>query len=180
VPPDLKKSVFFDADLNYTAFYSTLSHTTALIPGFADKDYFTTKASSTVPASLIAGSPLIATRRLLHAYTYLAEECVWLQSDDETEFDVLARIVKLSFEERREVVERVKACNVALVQGNRELVREWTDAALEKMRARTAQAMSADDGGVKEKGKQSVQTKEKAKAEGKKAKGKGKWRLGGH
>lgn len=155
VPAELKSSVYFDANLNYTEFYKVLSHTTALIPGFADQDYFTTKASSSVPASLIAGSPLIATRKLLDAYTYLEERCVWLQGGGESEFDVLSRIIRLSFEERLRKVEAVRMCNVELVEENKALVMAWTDSALQRKAERVdlglAAAMMEDGSGREDK-----------------------------
>ena len=63
VPENIRNNVAFDEDLSYPDFYRLLSKSYAVIPAFASDTYLDRKASSTVPASLIAGVPLVARRK---------------------------------------------------------------------------------------------------------------------
>lgn len=132
VPGQVKEMVQFDENLNYTDFYTTLGGMTAILPAFADEGYFTHKASSSVPASLIAGSPLVATRKLLDAYSYLDESTVWLQKDDQSDFDVLWQVMRKPREERENKGHAVKAAAAALIEKNKAAVTHWVEVALAK------------------------------------------------
>ncbi|TLD26255.1 gb [Venturia nashicola] len=134
VPELLKSHVSFDEGLDYKLFYTLLSRTFTLLPSFASKDYYDVKASSTIPAALIAGTPLVANTELLEAYTYVPKNAVWKQEEGESEMDVVRRVVQMSqieHEKRREVVREV--CS-ELVERNIELVREWIKGGLERIR----------------------------------------------
>ena len=56
----------------------------ALVPAFASPAYYVNKGSSSVGASLVTATPLIASRQLLQAYTWVAASwasayrCSWL------------------------------------------------------------------------------------------------------
>lgn len=125
IPEHLKSHVSFDEDLLYRSFYTLLSRTFTLLPSFASKDYYDIKASSTVPAALIAGAPLVANTELLEAYTYVPEDAVWKQKEGESEMDVVKRVVQLSrteHEKKRKVIREI--CG-KLVERNVELVGTW-------------------------------------------------------
>ncbi len=51
----------------------------AVVPAFASDHYYTTKASSSVAAALICGTPLLASAELLAAYSYLHANATFLQ-----------------------------------------------------------------------------------------------------
>jgi len=51
----------------------------AVLPAFASNVYYTTKASSSVAAAIICGTPLLADHELLAAYSYLSEDAVILK-----------------------------------------------------------------------------------------------------
>src|SRR5690606_15565136 len=93
VPEELKENVVFDQDLSYPDFYGTLSGAFTIIPAFAEYDYYDRKASSTVPAALIAGVPIAANERLLKSYAYIPREAVWLSEEDEDEMDTVKRFI---------------------------------------------------------------------------------------
>ena len=59
------------------------------------------KSSSSVPASVIAGVPLVATRDILGSYSYLSDGDVYVQEEAESELDVIERVVKAWGVERR-------------------------------------------------------------------------------
>ncbi|KAK9463223.1 uncharacterized protein V1516DRAFT_618769 [Lipomyces oligophaga] len=93
VPAALKDQVEFNEGLNFRQFYDVLADSSALVPAFATDEYYDRKASSSVPASLIAGTPIVCTRQMLQAYTYLTEDSVWLQEFGEEDLDTVARVV---------------------------------------------------------------------------------------
>lgn len=133
VPEHLREYVRFDEALNYPEFYDTLAHCFAMLPAFASDTYYDRKASSSVPASLIAGIPIVGPARLLESYTYLNEDDIWLQGENETDIDVIGRVLKLEPEAREEKKERVAAASKRLMQENIVAARAWLVEALGKL-----------------------------------------------
>ena len=82
IPSQLTDHVILNPSLSYPDFYSLLSTAVAIIPAFASPHYLDRKASSSIPAALIAGTPLIASRELMDAYGYLDEDSVYLMKED--------------------------------------------------------------------------------------------------
>ncbi|KAG5357172.1 hypothetical protein CJU90_5996 [Yarrowia sp. C11] len=93
VPEQIKSKVEFKSDLSFTDFYGHMSEGLAILPAFASDDYYSEKASSSVPASIIAGVPLVAAKKLLDAYTYLSVNEVWFAEEGETDIDAIHRLV---------------------------------------------------------------------------------------
>jgi hypothetical protein len=133
VPETLRSHISFDQNLEYTSYYTLLSRTFTLLPSFASKDYYDRKASSTVPAALIAGAPLVANFELLDAYTYVPTSAVWKQEEDESEMDVVQRVVQLSDTEHDGKKKIVRETCQAVVKRNVELVAEWMTVGLAKI-----------------------------------------------
>jgi hypothetical protein len=133
VPENVASHVFFDQGLSYVDFYGLLSKVSAVLPGFASPEYLDRKASSSVPAALIAGTPLVADRRLLAAYAYVEEESVWLQEDGENEFDVVERMLSSTTEQRAEKSEHAKQNAQRIIQGNIRRVGEWFEEGIVNM-----------------------------------------------
>ena len=125
VPSGLTSHVSFDESLDYHEYYSILSRTFALLPAFANDQYLDRKASSTVPAGLIGGTPLVATKEILAAYSYLPEDAVYLQGKEETEFDVIGRVLKNPGQDRIEKMQTVRDTCAELVESNARLVEGW-------------------------------------------------------
>ena len=132
VPSGLTSHVSFDESLDYDEYYSILSRTFALLPAFANDEYLDRKASSTVPAGLIGGTPLVATKEILAAYSYLPKEAVYLQNEDETEFDVIGRVLKEAGKHRIEKMQMVRNKCAELVESNSRLVEGWIKEILAK------------------------------------------------
>ncbi|GAO51078.1 hypothetical protein SAICODRAFT_25178 [Saitoella complicata NRRL Y-17804] len=128
IPEEVAGHVKIDKNLDYVPFYSTLSKSFALITAFASETYFTEKASSSVPASLISGCPLVADRKLLDTYTYLNEDVVWLKEEGEDDMDAVKRVVmEMGEKEFREKSERVRERNRGLYVGNVERFGGWVE-----------------------------------------------------
>ena len=125
VPSGLTSHVSFDESLDYDKYYSILSRTFALLPAFANDEYLDRKASSTVPAGLIGGTPLVATKEIMKAYSYLPEDAVYLQRTNETEFDVIGRVLKDAGKHRIEKMQTVRNKCAELVESNTGLVEGW-------------------------------------------------------
>lgn len=125
VPEALKSHVFFHENLPYKEYYELLSQQAAILPAFSTDKYYSIKASSSIPASLISGSPLVATARDLHAYNYLDEGSVWFQNGNETDFDVLARAFALPREERIAKLRSVRDKAREVMEMNIRNMGEW-------------------------------------------------------
>lgn len=61
-------------------YYRAVAQARAVLPAFASDAYYTHKASSSVAASLICGTPLLADARLLAAYSYLPANATFAQA----------------------------------------------------------------------------------------------------
>ena len=125
VPGNLSSHVFFDEDLSYSEYYAVLSNTFAILPAFADHDYLDRKASSTVPASLLGGTPLVATGEILAAYSYLPNEAVYRQKEGETELLAIGRILQLNSRERKDKIASVKKACMKIIEDNVNLIETW-------------------------------------------------------
>lgn len=132
VPASVKNRIVFDADLSYPDFYAILSRAMAVLPAFATKDYFDRKASSTIPASIIAGAPIVASEELLQSYTYLPREATWVVEEGETELDTVRRVIgdQAEFEKKRWLIADLRE---RLLKENVENVHTWIVEALKRL-----------------------------------------------
>jgi hypothetical protein len=133
IPKEISSHVALYERLDYPTYYSMLSQTFSLLPAFATTAYLDRKASSSIPAALIAGTPLIASEEILGAYAYLPFEAVWLQYGKESEMDVVQRIVLWSDEEHALKKSKVRNACERLVQTNIEMVENWVGTAILKI-----------------------------------------------
>lgn len=133
IPKALQDNVFLhNQDLEYIEYYNTLSHMEAIMPSFADdmaSMYFTEKASSSIAASIIAEVPLIANPKLMRTYSYLDEDAVYMMSDDETEQDVMERVLQLGKREIRKKREGMRAMRDRLLEENDKLAERLIEVA---------------------------------------------------
>jgi hypothetical protein len=134
VPIEVRQHVKFDERLAYLDYYSIISRTFALLPAFASEQYLDRKASSSVPASLIGGTPLVATQSIMDAYSYLDKDVVWLQENSEEDLDVVGRILDMGPKERRKKKELVRKKCADIVEENVRSVEGWIHAAMEKVK----------------------------------------------
>ncbi|KAM0352556.1 hypothetical protein ACHAPU_002226 [Fusarium lateritium] len=134
VPDHVKDHVHFDQGLSYPDFYTLLSKSFSILPAFASDTYFDRKASSTIPASLIAGAPIVATEELLKAYSYLPKEAAWVARPGEGEMDVIERVIddREGFLKRRQAVRSLAA---SLLEENQANTKAWIEEAVAKYNA---------------------------------------------
>lgn len=125
IPDKLKNSVQFHDSLNYTDFYQVLSQQFAILPAFADNKYLWKKASSSIAASFISGTPIVADEAILKAYSYIGEDAVYLQSANETDFDVLRRVLAGPREWRVEKMKRVRERAEEVIEENKSKMKAW-------------------------------------------------------
>lgn len=125
LPDDLKDTVRFLTDVPYPAFYRTLHGALALLPAFAEEVYYFTKASSTVAASLISATPMIATPLLLKKYSFLSEEEVFLRRDLESEAQASVRLAALAPLVQSKLSAAVLRKQRALISANKVALRSW-------------------------------------------------------
>ncbi|KAF5250226.1 hypothetical protein FANTH_4551 [Fusarium anthophilum] len=125
VPDEAKSRIKFHRGLPYPEFYEVLRSATAMLPAFASHEYVQSKASSTVAASLIVGSPLIADDALLNAYRFLRRDDVYYREKGEDETDVIERIAKLSERDRLAKSDGLRKRNKLLTKQGGYLFRQW-------------------------------------------------------
>lgn len=130
VPASVKDHVFFDSSLDYLDYYALLSRSFALLPAFATDEYLDRKASSSIPAALIGGTPLVVTQAILDAYSYLTNDVVWFQREGETDMDVVGRVLRMPAEQRERRKDLVQQRLAALVEDNILKTKRWVKEAL--------------------------------------------------
>ena len=54
-------------------YYRTIRSTLAVVPAFASDIYYTKKASSSVAAAMVCGTPLLADQTMVDHYPYLSK-----------------------------------------------------------------------------------------------------------
>ncbi len=70
IPPELEQHVTLLVNAPYVDFYGHITCSLALLPLFADTNYYTVKFSSTIFASLATGTPMLVEPRFLEAYRW--------------------------------------------------------------------------------------------------------------
>lgn len=133
VPESVQDNVFFDSNLDYLDYYAYLSTKSALLPAWSKEEYLTWLSSSSIPASVIGGIPLIATRETLKAHSYLLEGDVYVQEEGETEMDAIKKVVQMSDEERKAKTKSVRATRDRMVKSNVKQVGRWIEDVRVKM-----------------------------------------------
>lgn len=100
VPAKVMPYVSVNFSLDYIPYYNLLHESFALIPAFADEAYYTTKASSSVAASLIANAPILGSQRLLDSYAYLTRGSMWhMDGAEEGEMNAVYELLRQHFDD---------------------------------------------------------------------------------
>lgn len=100
IPTKVTPYVSLNFALDYIPYYKLLHQSFALIPAFGNEEYYTMKASSSVPASFIANSAIVADHRLLETYGYLTAESTWpMKSEAENEMNAIYEILTQYFDD---------------------------------------------------------------------------------
>lgn len=125
VPQEIKGMIHIERALKYLDFYNVLANSIAIIPAFASYDYFVNKASSSVPASIISGTPLVVTQELLDSYTYLDKSAVILRKNQESELDAAYRFASLPPLRKSRIAANLLALRQRILRRNRRLLDGW-------------------------------------------------------
>ncbi|KAK9370196.1 hypothetical protein V1509DRAFT_674844 [Lipomyces kononenkoae] len=128
VPQEIGNRVEFNEGLEFEEFYKILSESFALLPAFASDEYYDRKASSSVPASLIAGVPIVGKRQLLQTYDYMTEDSMWIQGDDEDDMAVVGRILEMSQQDIDAQKSRTRYRNREVIDENIQKALSWSRA----------------------------------------------------
>lgn len=126
VPEAISDAVIQFKGLVYTSYYELLQCSSVMVTAFASDDYFHNKASSTVAASVIAAVPVVASERLLQAYTYLERDLVIpLLHERDNEIEAARRFLDTSKEQQSMLKERLKAHRGKLISENARKLQDW-------------------------------------------------------
>jgi hypothetical protein len=125
IPSTLGKHIDYNPSLTYKEYYTLLSQSFALVPYLPLPTFLTSTASSAIPASLIAGAPLVANAELLGAYSYIDHDAVWVSENGEGEMDTIKRVVQWSAEEHKRKRMVVKQRSRRVWERNGEIVELW-------------------------------------------------------
>jgi hypothetical protein len=98
VPAKIMPHVSVNFSLDFIPYYNLLHESFALIPAFADEGYYKTKASSSVPASLIANTPIVASQALLESYGYMSHDAIWHHTG-ESEMTAIYELLRRHFDD---------------------------------------------------------------------------------
>ena len=77
--------------------------------------------------------PLVATKEILAAYTYLPEDAVYLQMSGETELEVVSKILRSKSKARRDKKAIVREQCAKIIDGNVKLIEGWLQKVLPKI-----------------------------------------------
>jgi hypothetical protein len=126
IPAEVAAHVVVHRSLDYADYYGLLGQNAALLTAFDSTAYYYERASSTIPAALISGTPVIADQRLLDAYSYLDRTLVWFRQSSEEEMDVAVKVARdISAEERRARSAQVRRKNLDLCSANVQMIARW-------------------------------------------------------
>ncbi|KAJ3279887.1 hypothetical protein HK104_001089 [Borealophlyctis nickersoniae] len=94
IPDTLKNHVTVLRKLSHREYYKALGTSTLLVPAFGTPDYYFNKSSSSIPASIIAGIPILTSRRVLNSYDYLSLNSVVMQEEWEEDMEAVVRAIE--------------------------------------------------------------------------------------
>ncbi|KAK9837010.1 hypothetical protein WJX81_006780 [Elliptochloris bilobata] len=123
IPAPLQGKVVKRTSLNYKEYYSVIRGALAVLPAFASPIYLTHKASSSVAAAIISGTPLLADEALLRAYSYLPRHAVFEAVAGEHEASAMARVAAHS-DEAEDKARALAALRDELYEANQRIMAE--------------------------------------------------------
>lgn len=97
--------------LPHTEYYEAISRAKFVLLGIAEKDYLTTRATSSVPAALIAQVPLVASREFLKLYPCLRDAAIHKRVARDTECESIGAALDLSPEQYEQARQEIANCS---------------------------------------------------------------------
>lgn len=101
----------FLSDLSSKSFYTAISRSRFMIGGLRDREYLTTRASSSVPAALIGEIPLITSNEILDIYPCLRDAPMHRKIARSGECEAMEMAFWLSEEEYQIALKEIKTCS---------------------------------------------------------------------
>lgn len=92
VPAELDNVVVFSGNGHYRTYFDELQSMDLLVPAFASNDYLESKTSSSIPAGILAGVPVLASVRHLAVYDYLRPPAAVSHPSGMTEVEAIRRL----------------------------------------------------------------------------------------
>ena len=114
--------VRFLSDLNARDYYTSIAKSKFLITALNDKEYFTTKATSSVPAALIGEVPLVSNRQLLNLYPCLRDMPTIQRLSQVDECDSIYEASQLDTSEYSAARKEMADCNRQLWKDAKETI----------------------------------------------------------
>ncbi len=102
--------VRFLSGLDHPHFYAAIANAKFLVFGTTSESYFTTAASSTVPAALITHVPLVTSKKLLNLYPCLRDSKIHQLIARDLECDAMTAALALTDDQYRQAKEEIKNC----------------------------------------------------------------------
>lgn len=93
-PDSLSDAVLIHNGLSYPRYYDRINRCRALVPAFRGDKYFRHKFSSTIVTSIITGTPVISTPKLLAAYSFLPANATFVPPPSDNELTALPQLAK--------------------------------------------------------------------------------------
>jgi len=92
IPNEMTNVVHIRDSPDFEEFYHSLSEMDALIPAFSSENYFTSVASSSIPAAVMTRTPVLASPAHVRAYAYLAPPGVIVRPSSMSDAEAIARL----------------------------------------------------------------------------------------
>ncbi|KAK9458630.1 uncharacterized protein V1516DRAFT_614383, partial [Lipomyces oligophaga] len=118
VPASIKDNVTFVSGLEFPEYFQEIAEAVAIVPSFANDFYIHSQASSSIATSVTVGTPPLLTQEMLDAYAYVPENAAWIQLDNETEVEAVARIADLGPAVWKEHKQSMQTVRGELIQRN--------------------------------------------------------------
>jgi hypothetical protein len=104
----------FLSDLDSKSYYTAISRTRFMVAGLKDHEYLTTRATSSIPAALIAQVPVVMTREYLEIYPCLRDQKIHRKIARNSECESVEVAFWLTPEEYLQAVEESRFCSSQL------------------------------------------------------------------
>ncbi|KAK9382978.1 uncharacterized protein V2V93DRAFT_363950 [Kockiozyma suomiensis] len=133
IPKTIESHVHYRRNLQFPQYFAHLSTAIGIIPAFASPAYTLHQASSSIATAVICGVPLIADEAIVKAYTQIPADAMWVQGQDESEIDTLARVSRMGPNVWKEKKKRILQLRDDMMEQNKAMfVKTLKDIELKK------------------------------------------------
>ena len=119
----------FLSDLSSADYYKAISNTHFMIAAVGEPDYYCCRATSSVPAALISGTPLVARKEFLKYYPCLNSAAIHSMIAKDTECESIKAARELTLEQYLWAREEIRNCSAQFYAEGRRLLRAFAERA---------------------------------------------------